>query len=179
MWFVGFPPIFMGPSLIYSWCIQSWGSIPSILSRNAFHLSLNPLADSPVASGLCHLFLYSQNALLELYNTQSKDHEWKQMQIVKTLNLCFNTFDTEILIFHLHISFKSKIAVDSDCSHEIKRHLLLGRKTMTNLDSILTSRDIILLTKVHVVKAMVLPLVMYGCENCTIKKAECQRIDAF
>ena len=73
----------------------------------------------------------------------------------------------------------SKITVDGDCSHEIKRHLLLGRKAMTNLDSILKSRDITLLTKVHLVKAMVFPVVMYGCESWTVKKAECQRIDAF
>ena len=66
----------------------------------------------------------------------------------------------------------SKITVDSDCSHEIKKHLLLGRKAMTNLDSILKSRDIILLTEVHIVKAMVFPAVMYGCESWTIKKAE-------
>ena len=73
----------------------------------------------------------------------------------------------------------SKSTADGDCSHEIKRYLLLGRKVMTNLDSILKSRDITLPTKVHVVKAMVCPVVMYGCESWTIKKAECQRIDAF
>ena len=73
----------------------------------------------------------------------------------------------------------SKITADGDCSHEIKRHLLLGRKVMTNLDSILKSRDITLLTKAHLVKAMVFPVVMYGCESWTIKKTECQRIDAF
>ena len=73
----------------------------------------------------------------------------------------------------------SKVTADGDCSHEIKRRLLLGRKVMTNLDSILKSRDITLPTKVHQVKAMVFPVVMYGCENWTIKKAECQRIDAF
>ena len=73
----------------------------------------------------------------------------------------------------------SKTTADSDCSHEIKRHLLLGRKSMTNLDGVLKSRDIILPTKVCIVKAMVFPVVMYGCENCTVKKAECQRIDAF
>ena len=73
----------------------------------------------------------------------------------------------------------SKITADGDCSHEIKRHLLLGRKAMTNLDSILKSRDITLPTKVHLVKAMVFPVVLYGCESWTIKKAECQRIDAF
>ena len=73
----------------------------------------------------------------------------------------------------------SKITADDDCSHEIKRCLLLGRKIMTNLDSILKSRDITLPTKVHLVKAMVFPVVMYGCEIWTVKKAECQRIDAF
>ena len=73
----------------------------------------------------------------------------------------------------------SKITVDGDCSHEMKRHLLLGRKAMTNLDSILKSRDITLLTKVRLVKAMVFPTVMYGCESWTIKKAEHRRIDAF
>ena len=73
----------------------------------------------------------------------------------------------------------SKITADGDCSHEIKRHLLLGRKAMTNLDSILKSRDITLPTKNRLVKAMVLPIVMYGCESWVRKKAECQRIDAF
>ena len=73
----------------------------------------------------------------------------------------------------------SKTAADGDCSHEIKRCLLLGRKVMTNLDSILKSRDITLSTKVHLVKAMVFPVVMYGCESWSIKKAECGRIDAF
>ena len=73
----------------------------------------------------------------------------------------------------------SKITADGDCSHEIKRCLLLGRKTMRNLDSILKSRDITLLTKVHLVKAMVFPVVMYGCESWTTKKAGHQKIDAF
>ena len=73
----------------------------------------------------------------------------------------------------------SKITADGDCSHEVKRHLLLGRKVMTNLDSILKSRDITLPTKVCLVKAMVFPTVMYGCESCTLRKAEHQRIDPF
>ena len=73
----------------------------------------------------------------------------------------------------------SKITADGDCSHEIQRHLLLGRKVMTNLDSIFKSRDIALLTKVCLVKAMVFPVVMYGRESWTVKKAECRRIDAF
>ena len=73
----------------------------------------------------------------------------------------------------------SKITADGDCSHEIKRRLLLGRKAMTKLDSILKSRDITLLTNAHLVKAMVFPVVMYGCESSTIKKAEGQRTDAF
>ena len=73
----------------------------------------------------------------------------------------------------------SNFTADADCSHEIKRRLLLERKVMTNLDSILKNRDITLSTKVRLVKAMVFPVVMYGCESWTIKKAECQRIDAF
>ena len=86
----------------------------------------------------------------------------------------------EIVKTVVHFIFwGSKITADGDCSHEIKRRLLLGRKVMTNLDSILKSRDINLPTKVHLVKAMVFPVVMYGCESSTIKKAERQRIDAF
>ena len=77
------------------------------------------------------------------------------------------------------IFLDSKITADGDCSHEIKRRLLLGRKVMTNLDSIFKSRDITLPTKVHLVKVMVFPVVMYGCESWTVKKAECRRIDAF
>ena len=73
----------------------------------------------------------------------------------------------------------SKITTDGDCSHEIKRHLHLGKKVMTNLDSIFKSRDITWPTKVRLVKAMVFPMVMYGCESWTVKKAECRRIDAF
>ena len=73
----------------------------------------------------------------------------------------------------------SKITADDDCSHEIKRCLLLGKKVMTNLEGIFKSRDITLPTKVHLVKAMVFPVVMYGCKSWTVKKAECQRIDAF
>ena len=73
----------------------------------------------------------------------------------------------------------SKIMADGDCSHEIRRRLLLGRKAMTNLDNVLKSRDITLLTKVHIVKAMVFPVVMYSCESWTVKKAECQRTDGF
>ena len=77
------------------------------------------------------------------------------------------------------IFWGSKITADGDCSHEIKRRLLLGRKVMSNLDSIFKSRDITSLTKVRLVKAMVFPVVMYGCESWTVKKAECWRIDAF
>ena len=77
------------------------------------------------------------------------------------------------------ILLSSKITADGDCSHEIKRFLFLGRKVMTNLDSIIKGRDITLPTKVHLVKAMVFPVVMYGCESWTVKKAESQRIDAF
>ena len=77
------------------------------------------------------------------------------------------------------IFLSSRITADGDCSHEIKRHLLLGRKVVTNLDRIFKSRSITLLTNVHLVKAMIFPVVMYGCESWTVKKAECQRIDVF
>ena len=77
------------------------------------------------------------------------------------------------------IFLSSKITADGDCSHEIKRRLLLGRKAMTNLDNVLKSRDITLPTKVYIVKAMIFPVVMYGCESWTIEKAECRRINAF
>ena len=87
--------------------------------------------------------------------------------------------DGEIETVSDFIFLGSKITADADCSHEIKRHLLLGRKVMTNLDSIFKSRDITLSTKVRLVKAMVFPVVMYGCDSLTIKKAECQIIDAF
>ena len=88
--------------------------------------------------------------------------------------------DGEIMETVTHfISLGSKITADGDCSQEIKRHLLLGRKVMSNLDSILKSRDITLPTKFHLVKAMVFPVVMYGCESWTIKRVECQRIDTF
>ena len=79
----------------------------------------------------------------------------------------------------LYFGVDSKITADSDCSHEIKRFLLLGRKTVTTLDRILKNRDVTLLTRAHLVKAMLFPVVMYGCESWTIKKAECERIDAF
>ena len=81
--------------------------------------------------------------------------------------------DGETMESHRLYFLGSKITVDGDCSHEIKRHLPLGRKAMINLESILKSRDITLLTKIHLVKAMVFPVVMYGCESGTIKKAEC------
>ena len=77
------------------------------------------------------------------------------------------------------IFWGSKITADADCSHKFKRRLLLGRKVMTNLDSVLKSRDITLPTKVRLIKAMVFPVVMYGCENWTVKKAECRKIDVF
>ena len=83
----------------------------------------------------------------------------------------------EVVTYFLFLD--TKITADSDCSHEIKRRLLLGRKAMTNLESVLKSRDITLLTKVHIVKAMVFPVVTHSCESWTIKKAECQRIDTF
>ena len=103
--------------------------------------------------------------------------QWKQCQ---TLFLTSWKIDGETVeTVSDFIFFGSKITADGDCSHEIKRRLLFGRKVMTNLDSILKSRDITLPTKVHLVKAMVFPVVMYGCECWTVKKAECRKIDAF
>ena len=103
------------------------------------------------------------------FNTQKTSHPITSWQI-----------DGETMIIMTHFIFLgSKITTDSDCSHEIKRCLFIGRKAMTNLDSILKSRDITLPTKVRLVKAIVFPLVMYGCESWTIKKAELGRIDAF
>ena len=94
-----------------------------------------------------------------------------------------HTFHKYHMVYSITVSdfifLGSKITADGDCSHEIKRRLLLGRKVMTNLDGILKSRDITLPTKVHLVKAMVFPVVMYGCESWIVKKAECRRIDAF
>ena len=87
--------------------------------------------------------------------------------------------DTLVRVSDFIFFLNSKITADGDCSHEIKRHLLLGRKVMTNVGSMLKSRDITLPTKVHLVKPMVFPVVMYGCESWTIKMAECQRIDTF
>jgi len=91
----------------------------------------------------------------------------------------FTSWQTDVETVTDFIFLGSKITADGDCSHEIKRCLLLGRKVITNLDSILKSRDITLPTKVYLVKAMVFPVVMYGCESSTIKKAEFQKIDAF
>ena len=115
---------------------------------------------------------------------------WVEIRVIYWLY--FVLFALILNIFHLleaphllwigrdvFIFWGFKITADDDCSHEIKRCLLLGRKVMINLDSILKSRDITLSTKVHLVKAMIFPVVMYGCESWTIKKAECQRIDAF
>ena len=104
----------------------------------------------------------------------------QKMKIMASSSITSWQIDEETMETVTDIIFlNSKITADGDCSLEIKRHLLRGRKTMTNLDSVLKSRDITLPTKVHLVKAMVFPVVVYGCENWTIKKAECQRIDAF
>ena len=94
-------------------------------------------------------------------------------------DLFFFAFSVRLKLCQTLFFWGAQITADDDCSHEIKRHLLLGRKVMTNLDSILKSRDITLPTKVRPVKAMVFPVVMYGCESWTVKKAEHRRIDAF
>ena len=100
-------------------------------------------------------------------------------QPLNSLSSQLSAFSTPLMWLIYLLRGGSKITADGDCNHQIKRHLLLGRKAMTNLDSILKSKDITLPTKVLLVKAVIFPVVMYGCENWTIKKAECQRIDAF
>ena len=114
----------------------------------------------------------SEKAHLKLKNLRNEDHG------IWTHHFMANRWEAMETVTDF-ILLGSKITADGDCSHEIKRCLLLGRKVMTNLDSILKSRDITLQTKVHLIKAMVFPVVMYGCESWTIKKAECRRIDAF
>ena len=102
-----------------------------------------------------------------------------QIQLLENSHKLYTIHGKTVEIASDFILGGSKITADGDCSHEIERRLLLGRKVMTNLDSILKSGDITLPTKVHLVKAMLFPVVMYGCESCTVKKAECQRIDAY
>ena len=103
----------------------------------------------------------------------------QKTQILASGPITSRQIDGETVTDLIFLGGGCKITADGDCSHEIKRCLLLGRKVMTNLDSTLKTRDIILPTKVHLVKTMVFPVVMYGCESWSIKKAECQRIDAF
>ena len=115
-------------------------------------------------------------------NKQTKPNKNKHVDIENRASGPITSWKTAGEILEIVTDFiflGSKITADGDCSHEIKRHLLLGRKAMTNLGSILKTRDITLPTKVHLVKAMVFPVVMYVCESWTIKKAEHQRIDAF
>ena len=113
----------------------------------------------------------SGKSWLKVQHSENEDHGIRSHHFMG--NRWGNSANIERLYF-----LGSKITVDGDCSHEIKRRLLLGRKVMTNLDSILKSRDITLLIKVHLVKAVVFPVVMYGCESWTVKKAEHRRIDA-
>ena len=113
---------------------------------------------------------------LRTHHSKNEDHD---IQSITLWQIDGETMETVRLYFLAGARRDSKITPDGDCSHEIKRRFLLERKVMTNLDSILKSRDITLPTKVHLVKAMVFPGVMYGCESGAIMKAECQRIDAF
>ena len=117
---------------------------------------------------------YSENVGLKL-NIQKKKKKIMASSPITSWEIDGETMETVTDFIFL----ASKITADGDCSHAIKRRLLLRRKVMTNLDSIFKSRDITLPTKVHLVKAMVFPVVMYGCESWTVKKAECRRIDAF
>src|SRR5574339_666890 len=111
----------------------------------------------------------SENSWLKAQHSENEDHG------IRSHHFMGNRWGNSVRLYFLG----SKIIADGDCSHEIKRRLLLGRKVLTNLDSILKSRDTALPTKVHLVKAMVFPVVMYVCESWTIKKAEHQRVDAF
>ena len=117
--------------------------------------------------------------------TEKSEKDGLKFNVQKTKIMASNLItswqiDGETMETVTHFIFLgSKITADGDCSHEIKRHLLLGRKAMTNLDSILKSRNITLPTQVRIVKAIVFPIVIYGCESWAIKKAECQRIDVF
>ena len=130
-------------------------------------MSLQPVEDLPWLIWLCHSLL---SLKLNIQNTK----------IMASSPITSWQIDGETMeAVRDFIFLGSKITTDGDCSHETKRHLLLGRKAMTNLDSMLKSRDITLPTKVHLVKAMVFPVVMYGCESWTIKKVEHQRTDAF
>ena len=114
----------------------------------------------------------SEKSWLKAQHSENEDHGiWSH-------NFMGNRWETGETVSDF-MFWGSKITADGDCSHEMKRCLLLGRKVVTNLDSILKSRDITLPTKVHLVKAMVFPVVMYGCESWTVKKVECRRIDAF
>ena len=139
--------------------------------------------------------IYTDDTILMAENKELKSLLMKVKEESETVGLKLNIQKTKIMATHPITSWQtdgetmqtvrdfiflgSKITADGDCSHEIKRHLLLGRKALTNLDSILQSREITLPTKVCLVKAMVFSVVMYGCESWTIKKAEHQRIDAF
>ena len=115
--------------------------------------------------------------LTEVIPVNILSHSQSQGKVSDISSLCIDGETMETVSDF--IFWGSKITADGDCSHEIKRHLLLGRKVMTNLDSIFKSRDITLPTKVHLVKAMVFPVVMYGCESWTVKKAGRRRIDAY
>ena len=145
--------------------IQSW----EIFSSNKLSFRLLYVCFDKSSWRHGRLFITLQSAL----STHSMSICWIKL-CLRQINGKIDGETVSDLIF-----WGSKITADGDCSHEIKRHLLLGRKVMTNLDSILKSRDITLPTKVHLVKAMVFPVVMYGCESWTVKKAEHRRIDAF
>ena len=132
------------------------------------------------------IFIKQQDQVINLHYEVKE--EWEKadlkLNIQKTKILAFGPISSWQIVGKQWKQWQTiflgcKITAHGDCSHEIKRPLLLGRKVMTDLDSILKSRDITLLTKVHLVTAMIFPVVMYGCESWTIKKAECWRIDAF
>ena len=149
-------------------------------------------AEIKIAGGNINNLRYADNTTLMAESEELKSLLMKVKEESEKVGLKLNIQKTKIMASGPITSWEtdgetvsdfiflcSKITADGDCSHEIKRHLLLGRKVMTNLDSILKNRDITLSTKVHLVKATVFPVVMYGCESWTVKKAKHRRIDAF
>ena len=168
----------------HEWPLAPWSSLRE---KGGSHLSFT-WSESGFRNKLWILplilppFLYSQTFSITSFNFQHCGLKLniQKMKIMASGPIISWQTDYETMETVTDFTFlSSKITADGHCSHKIKRHFFLSRKSMTNLDSILKSRDITLPTKVHIVKAMVLPVVMYGCESWTKKKVECQRVDAF
>jgi len=174
-------------TLSYNHQFSLYGKVNNCLKVYHYNLNLIDFCSlfSPLISGgvTCYFLFFSVMSVWKLWKTSPQSNDWMYLSTyLKTIlkvKLWPYVLHFKLTPYSLFIFLGSKITTDGDCSHEIKRCLLLGRKVMTNLDSIFKSRDITLPTKFHLVKAMVFPVVMYGCESWTVKKAEHQRIDAF